>query len=707
MPLQKLKFVPGVNRESTSYSNEGGWYDSSNVRFRGDFPEVIGGWEQNSTVSFVGTCRSLHTWVTLGGTFLTGVGSHLKFFVERGAAYNDVTPIRTTTSAGDVTLSATNDTLAANCSIGATTVTLVSSTGFPTTGGRIKINSEQMTYTGVTGNILTGLARAQQGTTEANHVTTNVVTCASVTVSDTAHGCVQYDFVTLSGAVSLGGAVTAAIINQEYQIRSIIDANTYIIDARAEEPMSNIYVNGVITPTSYVYATSADSGAGGGSIVGTYQINVGLDSMVVGTGFGVGGWGRGTWGSSSTAALDISTLRLWGQDNFGEDLVFNVRNGGIYYWDSSVGVGTRAVRLNALSGADSYVPTICNQVLVSDVDRHIIAFGADPEDSLGTQDPLHIRWADQESATVWQSLPTNTAGNLQIGTGSEIVVAVETRQQILVFTDISVHSMQFIGPPYTFGLDQLSSNITIMSPLAVQAVEDRVYWMGVESFYKYDGMVDTLPCSLREAIFSDFNDNQAEKVVAGLNSSFTEIWWFYPSANSSENDKFVIYNYKDNAWSQGTLSRTAWIDRGVDKYPVATGSDGHLYNHESGYSDGSTTPASAITSRIESSQISIGDGEHYTFIRRLIPDVTFRGSSAASPSVSMTLEVREFPGVDYDTSSAATVTRTATTPVEAWTTQAFLRIRGRSFALKVECSTAGTFWRLGTPRVDVRVDGRA
>ena len=631
MPLQKLQFRPGINRETTSYTNEGGWFAAEKIRFRFGVPEKIGGWEKSSSNTFLGTCRALHSWDDLEGTLRTGVGTHLKYYLKQGTNYNDVTPLRATTTAGDVTFAASNGS-------------------------------------------------------------------STITATDSGHNAVVNDFVTFSGAASLGGNVTAAVLNQEYQIASVPSSSTYTFTAKD-------------TDGDTVTANSSDSGNGGSSIVGKYQINTGLDTSVPGTGWGASTWGRGTWDSAADLT-DISViLRLWSHDNFGEDLLLNVREGNIYYWDTSANAATnaRAVALSAITSADGSAPPMAKQVMVSDRDRHIIAFGCDPQNDLGTQDPLMIRFSHQESATTWESTATNTAGSLRLGSGSEIVCAVETRQQILVFTDVSLHSMQFLGPPFTFGINQISKNMTIMSPLVAKASDDVVFWMGMEDFYVYDGRVQKLPCTVRSYVFNDFNLQQKEKAFAALNSSFSEVWWFYPSGDSSENDRYVIYNYQEQAWSIGTLARTAWLDRGINRYPLAAATDNYLYNQEKGLDDGSSTPAGAITAYIESSQLDIGDGENYAFIRRLIPDITFDGSTAGAPSATFTLKTRDFPGGNYDTTTNSAVTQSVAgsiSTVEEYTTQVHVRLRGRSFALKVGTTGTQTQWRLGSPRVDVRPDGR-
>ena len=703
MPFTKLQFRPGVNRETTSYSNEGGWFDMDKVRFRFGFPEKIGGWIKQSGSAFLGTCRALHPWVALDGSNYIGVGTHLKYYINEGGGYNDITPIRATTAAGDVTFSASANTLGANVAIIDTTITLTSSSGFPASG-RIKINSEIITYASVSGNDLIGCVRGVNDTTAAAHTSGDAVTCATLIVTDNDHGALENDFVTFSGAVTLGDAITADVLNQEYQITALIDVNSYQVEARTVSSISTITTTSGLNPT-YVFATSSDSGNGGASVVGTYQINTGLDTTIVGNGWSAGTWGRGTWGSSASLTVAGQTLRIWSHDNFGEDLIINVRDGDIYYWDKTNGLSTRAQKLSGLAGANK-VPTIAKQVLVSDNDRHVIAFGCDPETDPGVQDPLLIRFSDQENVTEWQSLVTNTAGDLRIGSGSKIVTAVETRQQILVFTDVSLHAMQYLGPPFTFGINEISTNITIASPLSAIAVEDNVFWMGAEEFYVYGGAVQRIPCSVRDYVFTDINIDQLEKVTASTNTAFSEVTWFYPSASSSENDRYVTYNYQQKIWYYGTMARTCWIDRGVNADPIAASPDHYLYFHEIGFDDGSTSPASAISAYIESSQMDLGEGEQFVFMRRMIPDMTFRNSTNPTPSATMTLKVRNFPGGNYLSSDASTVSKTASVPIEQFTDQVFVRLRGRSFAFRIESDDTGIGWRLGSPRVDVRPDGR-
>lgn len=635
MPLTKLQFRPGINKELTSYSNEGGWNDCDKVRFRAGYPEKIGGWAKLGSNSFLGTCRALHAWQTLALEKFTGIGTNKKYYIEEGEAYYDITPLRSTTAAGDVTFSASNGS-------------------------------------------------------------------STITVTDTSHGAIAGDFVTFSGAATLGGNITANVLNQEYEVNSVTDNNTYTILAREVSSLGTITVDGSYTPTQ-VNANSFDTGNGGSSVVGAYQINKGLDTGVGGNGWGAGTWGRLTWGSGATITT-TGVLRLWSHDNFGEDLLLNVRNAGIYYWDKTNGLTVRAVELNTLTNSD-LAPTIATQVLVSDRDRHVLAFGCDPESNIGTQDPLLIRFSSQESLTDWRTTATNTAGELRLGSGSEIVCAIETRQQVLVFTDTSLYTLQFLGPPITFGVQLISENLSIRSPQAAIAVEDTVFWMGFNEFYIYTGSVQKLPCTVKDFVFGDLNKEQSQKVFASANAGFSEIWWFYPSADSTEINKYVIFNYEQKVWYVGSLTRTAWMDRGVNELPIAANTDGYLYNHETGDDDGSTNPVTAIAAHIESSQIDIGDGDKFTFINRIIPDITFRNSSIGAQA-TLTVKTRNAPGGNYLQTEDSTVEKSSTVPVEQFTQDARVRLRGRSFALRISSSNTGVGWRLGSPRVDIRPDGR-
>ena len=638
MPLSKLQFKPGVNREITAYSNEGGWFDIDNVRFQKGYPEKIGGWQKRSSNSFLGTCRALHPWVSLDRDQYVGVGTNLKYYIDEGGFYNDVTPLRLTTSAGAVTFAATN------------------------------------------------------GSSE-------------LTVSHTNHGAVVNDFVTYSGAASLGGLITANVLNQEYYVTEVIDTGSYKIKARAAgTSISDITYEGQLNP-SLVAANGSDTGNGGGSVVGAYQINTGLDIGVSGAGWGAGTWGRGTWGSASSDAIVTNTLRLWSHDNFGEDLLMNVRDGGIYYWDETNTLSTRGVDITTLAAANK-APSVAKQVLVSDRDRHVIAFGCDTEANPGVQDPLAIRFSNQESLTDWETRSDNTAGELRLGSGSEIVTALETRQQILVFTDTTLYSMQFLGPPFTFGVNSLSENITVAGPNAAIAVDDNVYWMGRAEFYVYSGAVQRLPCMVRDFVFSDINEEQLDKINAALNTEHSEIWWYYPSENSNEVNRYVVYNYLEKVWYYGSFGRTAWIDRGIFDFPFAANADGYIYEHEIGFDDGTTNPITPINAFIQSSPMDIGDGEQFMLLRKMIPDVDFRDSTAILPDVNITLDVKNVPDGTYSKTETDSFVKTQAASVSARTEQLDFRLRGRQMRFKIESEDLGVTWRLGSPRLDIRPDGR-
>jgi hypothetical protein len=740
MPLTKLQFQPGINKETTSYSNEGGWFDMDKMRFRMGYPEKIGGWTKVGNNSFLGSCRALHSWRTVSLDNFIGLGTSEKYYIESGQGYYDITPLRTTKEPNkDISISIAGSyasgqvgsvTVATNIGViedaasaegqvgrvavntdGADVMVVVPTSsslsasgqvGSVTVGGNLDAS---VTVTGVEaqGTTMQSVSSADQYNTEVTFAAVNG--SSTITVSHTAHGANPGDFVTFTEVVSLGGNITADVLNQEYKIEDVPSGDTYTIIAREVASVAAITVDGVYTPTP-VLANASDTGSGGNRTTAAYQVNIGLDTSVFGNGWGAGTWSRGTWGSAATVDTLTDTLRLWTHDNFGEDLLINIFGGNLYYWDATAAsaLSTRATALSDLSGAID-PPTIANKVIVSDVDRHVIAFGCNPLGS-STQDPLLIRFSDQENVLDWRPTTTNTAGDLLVGSGSRIVTATETRQQILVFTDVSVHAMQYLGPPFTFGISMLSENVTIASPNSVISVEDNVFWMGKNEFYVYTGAIQKLPCTVRDYIFSDFNSDQSEKCFAGSNTAFSEVWWYYPSADSDTVDRYVVYNYQQQIWYYGTLARGAWIDRGVQDFPIAAGLDGYLYFQENGFDDGSTSPASGITAYIESSQFDIGDGNNFSFVSRVIPDVTFRNSTADAPSVTFTMKARNFPGGNYLQENDSTVTKTATVPVEQFTNQAYVRLRGRSMALRVESSETGMTWRLGSPRMDVRQDGR-
>jgi hypothetical protein len=620
MPFIKLQFRPGINRETTAYTNEGGWIDGDKIRFRAGLPETIGGWERYSQQAMLGVPRSLFPWAALDSSTYIGAGTQLKYYILEGGTPNDITPIRATTAAGDATFAATN---------GSTTLV----------------------------------------------------------VSDTSHGAAVNDFVTFSAAVSLGGVVTAAVLNVEHQITSIVDSNSYQIQIA-------------------VAANASDTGNGGAGTIAAYQLTVGLDSAILGSGWGAGAWSRGGWGSAADVSIPGAQLRVWSQDNFGGDLLICPRGGAIFLWDTSAGLAARAVNIAALVGS-SEAPTVAQQVIVSERDRHTIAFGCDSQFSVGVADPLLVRFSSQETLLDWDvTSATNTAGEIRLGSGSKFLTAVQTKQQIVIFTDMSLHAMQFIGPPFTFGTQEVAAGISLIGPNAALAVGDAVYWMGLGDFHIYDGAVTPLPCDVKEYVFSNINRIQGAKICTGHNSGFSEIWWFYPSSNSLSNDRYVVYNYAQKLWYYGTMDRTAWADTGLVQYPLASTSDGEVYFQEFGLDDGSTNPPVALAPYIESSVVDMGEGDQFMFASRLIPDITFRSSPDSGPSATMTISARNFPGDAFSGADANPVVKTATLPVERFTDQLFIRIRGRSMSLRIESAQVGTAWRLGSPRLEVRTDGR-
>ena len=499
----------------------------------------------------------------------------------------------------------------------------------------------------------------------------------TVTVNDTAHGSLVGDFVTFSNA-NTGNTSLNEQLNIEHEIITVPTTGTYTITLSA---------NAVAALSS---AGSADA---------EYQINTGLNTVVPGSGWGAGTWGADGWGSASSETVGGGTLRLWSQDNFGEDLILNERDGFVFYWDKTLGTSVRAKNLIELSDA---APTKSRKVIVSERDRHVICFGANPIGS-AIQDRLLVRFSSQENPFFWTPSATNTAGDLRIGSGSEIITAVKTRRETIVLTDTSVHSMQFIGPPFTFGINQLASAITVRGFNSAVAVGDSVFWMGYDRFYIYDGRVQVIPCSVRDHVFRDFNETQSDKVFAGVNSAFGEVFWFYPSETNSganggtdENDRYVIYNYDQKIWYVGSLARTSWIDRGVYQYPLATDSN-LVYNHEKGNDNDGT----AFTSFIESSPLDIKDGDQFVFLRRMIPDVSFdnsdTGISTDNNQTVFSLKAQRSPAGGFIKTSTNNVTPT--------TELNHLRLRGRSFGLRVESTTQKVNWRLGTNRVDLRADG--
>ena len=625
MPLQKFIFNPGINKEGTDYSAEGGWFDGNLVRFRKGLPEKIGGWVKYLTSSIKGKGRKLHAYVTLNGTRIFSVGTTFKLYWQEGDNYNDITPIRSTTSAGDVTFSATNGS-------------------------------------------------------------------STLTVNDTAHGADLNDFVTFSGAASLGGNVTAAVLNQEYQVTAVTSANAFTITAKD-------------TDGNTVTANSSDTGNGGSSTIGEYQISVGLDVFIDGTGWSAGAWGSGTWGSTSSLAAN-NQLRLWSIDNFGEDLIANVRAGGVFYWDFST-ASQRAKALKDIQNAN-FVPTVGLQVLVSDIDRHVIVLGADPIEGGSRSeeiDPLLVAFSDQENPFDFEPRATNTAGSLRCSAGSEIIGGLRARQETLIWTDAALYSLQFVGPPNTFGLQLINEGVSLIGPNAAINSPTGIYWMDKKGFYTYNGSVVPLPCTVHSFVFDNFNEKQAFQVFGFLNKQFDEVGWFYCTADSVTIDRYVVFNYVEGTWAIGALSRTAWLDEGIVSFPRAAGfadDRNYIYSHETGHDDDGSPMDNVF---IESADFDIGDGEEFQFIRRFIPDVKFTGDSGDSQTLNVVLKARDFPGQSLTTDQ--------TTAFTGSTTKVDTRARARQAAVRFESdddadvgTRLGLGFTIGATRLDLQPNGR-
>jgi hypothetical protein len=733
MPLQKLQFRPGINREGTTLANEGGWFESDKIRFRSGYPEKIGGWvlDQGTAEStlqppsgaFWGICRAMWNWLNLSGYNLLALGTNLKYYIQNGTGGRlyDITPIRTTTAAGEITFAATN---------GSTTIT----------------------------------------------------------VTDPGHGAQTGDFVTYSGAVSLGGNITATILNAEFQI-TYLSSNQYTITSSIAANGSDVGNGGAsvvgayqITTGNAIFTQNVGWGAGpwGGVVIGTATTAVAGGTLsnanttvtvTSTTGFtatgrilidqetisytgitsttftgctrGVSGTGSGAatthangaavvqstsftgWGAAATSGIG-SQLRLWSQSNFGEDLVFNPRGGALYYWANAanpnifnrgqlLGPSASVVTKAGTLSIDAYCPSVANFVMVSDASRFIIAFGANDAVAGSTvQNPMFICWSDQENPAVWYPQATNQAGSYTLSHGSQIITAMQTRQEILVLTDSAIYSMQYLGPPYVWGFQLMGDNISIMGPNAIATANNVTYWMGTDKFYMYSGRVETLPCSLRQYVYTDINLSQSFQFFASTNEGYNEIWWFYCSANSNTIDKYVVFNHLERTWYYGTMPRTYWLDSPLRATPMSVGYNGKLIYQENGNDDGATTPGTLlpIEAYVQSSDFDIGDGHNFGLVTRIIPDVTFDGSTSIAPSLDFTVRPRQFPGTNYGTSDSPTVTSADNYSnqryynVQQFTEQVFVRIRGRQMAFKVVSNDLGVAWQLGTPRIDTRPDGR-
>jgi hypothetical protein len=696
MPLQRLQFRPGVNRESTTLANEGGWFACDKVRFRSGYPEKIGGWTAFSLNTFLGVCRSLWNWVTLKSFNLVGVGTHLKFYIESGGAYYDITPIRYVSTVAANAFTTAVSTLNGGVNANQTSILLASATNFSVAGGVIYIGSEQIFYGTVTGNTLINCVRGFNGTTAAAHSTGATVASSTIIVTDPGHGGQTDDFVTISGATGFVNGIPVSFINGNQEI-TVID--------------STFWTFTIATPA--ITGGTATNGA-----TFSYEISTGKAVYTSGTGWGAGPWSRLGWGDGFTTGVG-QQLRLWSQINYGEFLLFSYRGGPIYIWVP--GPGTQpdfATRGDLVTGPEC--PTQVLQLLISDATRILIAFGCNPysfDPDPDVLDPLLIRWSVSEDYTDWNPAITNQAGSYRLSHGSLIIGALQTRQENLVWTDTAMYSMQYAGPPFVWNFNILADNISICSPNAMATVNGVVYWMGTDKFYMYAGRVETLPSTLRQFVYSDINRDQFYQVVAGTNEGFNEVWWHYCSAGSEINDRYVIYNHLDRVWYYGTLSRTAWLDSPLRGAPMAADPDvNRLVFHETGVNNNSTNAPQAINAYIQSSDFDIGDGHNYGFVWRMVPDITFDGSNivegATTPRVDFTVLPRRNPGSAYGPADSPLVITennyadANTYEVQRFTQIVYTRVRGRQMAFKIESNTLGTQWQLGTPSMDVRPDGR-
>lgn len=766
MALQKILFKPGVNRENTRYTTEGGWYECDKIRFRQGNPEKIGGWAQFTTNKFVGVCRALWNWITLAGENLVSVGTNLKYYIVRGGAFYDITPIRRTVTLTSP-FSAAYSTLNGGITATATTMTVTSATNFVPNNGVVKVDSEDIFYSYITSNTMYGLVRGYNNTTAATHANGAGVGSYNVTVTDNSNGTITNDFVTFSGPsiTSLGGNITATVLTNQFQV-TVISANQYFI-------------------TVPVAATSSDTGTGG-TVIAQYQINTGPATQIPQIGWGAGTWGSGTWGVGTTST---TPLQLWNNYNWGQDLIYGPRGLGVYVWSASIGwtpvqvtisvgspavvtvpsgftindgtgivfettgtlptglsVGTVYVATNSTGGTfnlaaspggslvntsgagagtffissrgvnitsvgDADAPLYQNYIMVSDVSRFAMVFGTNDYGQT-YMDPMLIRWSNQEDLYTWTPTATNQAGSVRLSHGSQIVTALQTRQEIVVLTDQAVYSMQYLGPPIVWQAQILGDNISIMGSNAAIIASGVVYWMGVDKFYSYNGRVQTLNCDLRRYVFSDINLSQGEQVYAGTNEGFNEAWWFYCSSNSTAIDKYVIYNYLENSWYYGTMSRTAWLDSGLLSYPLAATYNGYLVSHEYGVDDNETGNPQAINAYISSSEFDIEDGHKLGFVWRVLPDLTFGGSSNdpttnSAPAVTMTLYPLQNSGSGAGKADTDTVKYKASYNItEEFSGQVYTRVRGRQLIFEIESNQLGTTWQLGAPRIDIRPDGR-
>lgn len=642
MAFIKLQFKPGVNRDQTDYSNEGGWYECDKIRFRSGYPEKIGGWVKTTPNTFIGVCRQMWNWITTYSDNFLALGTNEKVYIEAGGYFNDITPLRAST---------------------------------PTFSSP---DTDNCLYT----------------TNGSSTITVNL---------PVPHLLATGDYVSFSGATAVGGIGTA-FINTSHQV-TVVDTDTFTFDAGAT-------------------ATSTVAGGGGTAITIDCELSPGNPITIEGYGWGTGVWGRNAWGLGSTSPVNLPQ-RDWWFDNFDNDLVMNVRNGGIYWWvrgtidDPSSALATRAISMQDYATGEGFdpnaVPAQAMQVLVSQQDRHLVAFGAVPFGSTSAADfdPLLIRWADQDTPADWTPSQTNSAGDLRVSRGSRIVRAMPTRQEILVWTDTNLYTLQFLGTTDVFGLQEYADNISVMSARSMASAANITYWMGQDKFYAYTGRVETLPCTLRNHVFNNINLNQSDQVICGTNEQWNEVWWFYPTADSDYNNAYVVYNHLERIWYYGTIDRTAWLDTPLRYNPQAANSGvtvtdsipsvgpGYLYSHENGVDDDDLP----MDSYIQSSDFDLEDGDQFMLTRRLLPDIGFEGSTAAQPEVTFQMRPRNFPGGRFSVDPADTQ-RVIESSIGRYTDQIFVRARARQMAIKIRSENLGVQWQLGAPRLDVRPDGK-
>ena len=813
MALQKIQLRPGLNREGTDYSNEGGYYDGDKIRFRSGFPEKLGGWAKLSTTYFLGVARSLWNWATLGGANLLGIGTNLKYYIENGGNYSDITPIVNISTYVN-TVSTGFTTLVSNITSNATTISLISSANFPVQNGIIKIDSEVIFYNSLSANVALNCVRGYANTNAATHTAGANVASAFFTWYDSNNDANNGDFVILSNCnlASVGG-ISNSVINGEHQVFKYTSGGDFALASTADNSLANISF-----PTSAV--------ANVANVTVQYEYPVGLAIYSVGDGWGAGPWGGSTsstraslganpfaitsgsnlvtvtqtahgltnnayvvfsgatsvanvaatalnstyqisgvatnsyqitlngftanasttgggssvgvteqtgtrgWSDPFAAGTGVGQqLRLWSNDNYGQDLIIAPRGGQIFYWEAANGTGTRAKLLADLanvasSGSGVWVPVKTNAIISSAIQRFVIAFGSNSYDinsSTTPFDPMIVRWSDQENALQWIPSITNQAGEFRLSNGSYIVTAKATRQEILVWTDSAIYSMQYLGPPYVWGFNILMDNISIMSPNCAITINNVTYWMGTDKFYMYSGRVQTLPCALRQFIFTNINKDQSFQVTCGGNEGFNEVWWFFCSLNSTVIDTYVIYNYVDQVWYYGYMNRTSWLDSGIRQNPMGSliiGQDsvnnpiGRVVYHEIGTDDNSGLAAAPIVSYVQSSDFDIGDGHNFGYVWRMLPDVNFNGSNSNQPYVTMTLLPRQNSGTQYGATDIPTVQSTQNYTVlpeytiQQFTGQVYTRLRGRQMAFRIGSDSLGVAWQLGSPRIDIRPDGR-